>query len=216
MVGAELYGGIKIRVPEHDLSNKIVMMSIGGYLQINNNHYRASGDHTVTLDWDKLPVIHRYFESRNKIDLSSFEQTLDRNKNHGDALDMNQVKSNASIKAYMALTQSFLILIDVDNIQTDLHALEKTGLPGRYYAYGVPTLPLLLETGIVPSYNAIHEAGMWSICVEENFVIRYSYDTKPVTTDLYHSDAYISQYPKRYASGYFLEIGTEKLVYQTA
>jgi hypothetical protein len=134
-----------------------------------------------------------------------------RNEDHGDALDLNQANSDASITAYMSLPQSFIILLDAKNFYYERHALERTGLPGRYYSYELPKFPMQLENGLLPAYVAMPESGMYSLAIYENLIRNFQHDTKKPADDMYFNGARKSSNLGHYASAYLLEMGTEFL-----
>lgn len=210
----KLSNGLTLQVPGVDLSNKVVFLSLGGFLHFTGGYFSVIGDNTLILDWNKIPLAPRYFHSKPLIDLSGFEETLVRNESHGDALDLKQAASNESILAYLGLAQSFIVVLEADNFYVERHQLEKTGLPGRFYAYDRPEWPLQLENGTLPAYLAMPEQGMYSVCVEENLVPRYVSETVPASIN-YDNGAEITMYARYYSSGYLLEMGTE-LIKQSA
>lgn len=192
-----------------DISNKAVLISIGGYLHYNNHRYKVVGDSSIVIDWTSLPIAHRYAESRNLIDLSSVDAAIDIPNSHEGALDLTQMNDEAAIKAYMTLSQSFVILVDAKNLYVDRLPLEHTGLAGRYYCHTTPNWPMLLDNGRLAEYLAMKETSdIWVLSVEDNFTYKYHSDTAP-NIDNYFHPARVSQRPKYYSHAYLLEIGTD-------
>lgn len=209
--GRTLSQGFIINLPDVDVGNKVVMLSIGGYLYTLNYCYKVTGDHNIKVDYWRIPFEERYFNSKDIIDMTPFTDTIVRNPNHGDALDMTQAMSDESIIAFMGLSQTFVITIDADNYYVENHALERTGLFGRYYTYERPDFPLLLESGFMPAYYAIPETEAYVICIPDNYVRRYAHNTRPPTDDHYFNQGLISYAPAYEGAGYLMEIGTEVL-----
>lgn len=206
-----LADGFTIRVPGVDLSSKVAMLCLGGVLHFANDSYQVVGPETMAVDWKRIPFAHRYYDTKALMDWSAFERTLVRNPLHGDALDMNQAMSNASILAFLLMSQTFVVTIDVDNFYYERHMLEHTALPGRYYNYTRPSFPMQLDNGLFPPYIAIPESGIYSLAVDENFTNRYVDDLRPSTDDNYWSGARVSHTPVKYSNAYLLEMGTELL-----
>lgn len=213
--GGSLENGFLIALPDIDLSNKVVMLSVGGYLHFSNECYLVVGDHSILFQWWKYPLAHRFYNANKLIDMTPFTDTLVKNPDHGEALDLNQANSDESIRAFMSLSQSFVILLDADNFYFERHGLERTGLPGRYYNYELPKYPMQLETGLLPAYVAMPEDGMYSLAINSNLVRSFQHDTKRPTDDQYFNDARISSNLGYYASAYLLEMGTEFLTEPT-
>ncbi|MNP96514.1 hypothetical protein D3C85_90990 [compost metagenome] len=214
--GQPMKNGFVIKVPNVDLSNKVVMMSVGGYLHFANECYNVIGDRSIKFDWWKYPLEHRYYNSNKLINMKAFTDTMVQNEDHGDALDLNQANSDVSIKAYMSLPQSFIILLDAKNFYYERHVLERTGLPGRYYSYELPKFPLQLENGLLPAYVAMPESGMYSLAIHENLIRSFQHDTKKPADDMYFNGARKSSTLGHYASAYLLEMGTEYLTQPSA
>jgi hypothetical protein len=213
--GTALKNGFNINLPGVDLNNKVIMVSLGGYLHFANHCYKMIGDNTINIEWYKLLFEERYFNSDSLIDLDAFNKTLVRNPNHGDTLDMFQAMSDESIMAYLTLSQTFIITLDASNFYFERHPLERTGLFGRYYTYERPDFPLQLESGLLPAYVAVPETEAYVIAIPDNYVRRYVSETKKPSDDGYFSGALYSSHPTREGDGYLLELGTEFLTTPT-
>lgn len=209
--GIPIKQGFTLALPDVDLSNKIVMMSLGGFFHFANDCYTVTGDHSIKVEWGRIPFAHRYFNAKGLIDFETFDATLVRNVNHGNALDLNQAMTDDSIKAYMELSQTFVILLEADHFYYERHQVERTGLPGRYYAYERPQFPLQIENGLLPPYVATPENGVFVIACDSNLIARYVHDTKPIKDDNYFNGALRSQFPAYLGAGYLLEMGREYL-----
>lgn len=210
--GKPLKDGFNIHMPEVDFENKIVMLSVGGFLHFDRYGFKLISDHTVRLEWYGLQFVDRYYRSKDLIDLSDFNRTINRNPNHGDALDLTQALSDESIIAYMELSQTFLITLEAPGFYYDRHPLEKTGLIGRYYSYERPQFPLQLENGLMPSYAAIKETAAYVVAVPDNYVRQYAYANRNVDGYSYVNSALRSHDPSFEGNGYLLEMGSESLI----
>lgn len=209
--GRGLKDGFTIHLPGVDLNGKVVLLSLGGFLHYGNQFYHVTGDSSIAVEWFRIPIEHRYYNSNKLMDLVKYEANFDRNPRHGDALDLNQAALDPAIISYMTMSQSFVIVVDADNLYFERHGQERTALPGRYIAYERPKFPLQLENGLMPSYLAVPETGAYSIAVSMNLVNNYVHDTRPRTDDMYFNGARVSSNRYRYASAYQLEIGTDYL-----
>jgi len=194
-----------------DLSNKIVMMSLGGVLHHSNQCYQLQGDHSMIIEWWKVPFRRRYFDTKKFIDLKSFEDTITRNPAHHDTLDITKALSDESISAYMELSQTFVILLDAKSMYYSLDEVEQTDLPGRYYTYSRPSVPLLLDNGFLAEYVAKPENGTWVLAIDNGYNYNYYGQTKPSESNDYIPDAEVSNKPFQYCRGWLLEMGSEYL-----
>lgn len=202
--------GVLLNLPKVDLSNKIVMLSLAGVLHFSNAHYKVVGDHSILLEWWKLPLMELINNVRPLIDISSFEGTLDPVAWHHDAIDLNLANTDTSVKTFLKLAQSFIILIEADNFFCNRIGVEQTDLPGRYVHPDRPRYPLQLENGFLPEYMTYDDHGEYVIAIDNNLVNRYVHDTRPYAVeDNYVNSARRSEFPTYYASAYLLEMGTD-------
>lgn len=208
--------GFTISLPNVDLSDKVVMLSIGGFLHYGGQNYRVTGDHGVSFDWQNIPLAHRYYDSKGLIDLSAFEEQLTKIPDHRDSLDLIEANSDAAITAYMGLSQTFVIIIDSPSIYVERHAVEQTALPGRYYVYDQPDWPLQTDMGTLPAYIATPEQGTYVLAINDSLNRRYVHDTKAPKDDQYYTSGTESVTTANYAGAYLLEIGVDTLQPPTA
>lgn len=209
---AKLKDGFSISFGQDiDLSDKVVMLSLGGVLHHSNQCYRLQGDHSMIVEWWKVPFRRRYFDTKSFIDLKSFEDTMTRNPAHHDTLDITQALSDESIGAYMELSQTFVILLDAKSMFWNLNEVEQTALPGQYYTYAQPNAPLLLDNGFLAEYMAKAEDGTWVMSIDNGYNYNYYGQTKPSETNDYIPDAEVSSKPFQYCRAWLLEMGSEYL-----
>lgn len=201
--------GIYVKLSE-PIGKRSVMLSLGGYLYLNNQHYRVVNDDTLLIEWWAIDIFKRYVESKSLIDLSALTALINTNQNHTDAVDLELLHSDAAILTYLTLSQSFVILCDTDNLYVDKHVLEATGLPGRYYSYTRPSLPMLTSNGFLPAYTAVPERIAFTLCIPNNLVRIYAAE-KTDAPDEYQNSARNTMDAKRYGSAYLLEIGTVRV-----
>lgn len=194
-----------------NISEKIVLLSLGGVFHHSNQCYRPQGDNSMVIEWWKVPFRRRYFDTKRFIDLSSFEDTFDRNPGHHDTLDIVKASTDEAIGAYMELSQTFVILLDAKSMYWDMEEVEQTDLPGRYYTYSRPSAPLLLDNGFMAEYVAKPENGTWVLAIDNGYNYYYYEETKPPETNDYIPDAEVSRKPYRYCRGWLLEMGSEHL-----
>lgn len=201
--------GIYVKLNE-SIGTRTVALSIGGYLHFNNQHYRVINDTTILIEWRSISVVRRYMETRGLIDLSSLEKAVSLNPRHSGSIDRDSLDEDAAILTYLTLLQSFVILIDSDNLFFEKRVLENSGLPGRYYSYTRPTQPMLTSNGLLPAYTAIPEHIAFTLCIPNNLVIDYASERTDQPYG-YQNSAHVTHEKSRYGSAYLLEIGTERI-----
>lgn len=126
---------------------------------------------------------------------------------------VNEIKrSDEYIKAYLDLSQSFIVLVDTESLYRTIHVLEKSGINGLYYHQPtVPLWPMVSPSGKFNEYIRKLEDGVWVLNCENgltpNYIMHtteYENDTNVVTPNREPSK------PNCDCSSYLLEIGTEK------
>lgn len=195
-----------------DLSTKTPMLVLGGYLHmLDSKTFRRIGQTQLLIDFNNLPFIERYHESRECIDYSSMPfQTTTRN----DAqISVPDFLSDANILAYLQLSQSFLVMLDNLDVYRDSIYVEKSGMVGKLVAHGSadnpPDKPLVNGIGKLADYWYVYEDQQYSLNVVDNFWQRRKYKTVPLLQQNGVDDGRQPQDPVRHSRAYFLVIGTD-------
>jgi hypothetical protein len=173
------YAYLNLGVPTE---NKTVLLSIGGYLHALDNSYRVFGDGLVRIDFNNLPILQRFFDSKNIIDLSSIEpEPFREGENHYLSDDL--LRSEEFIAGLMDLTQTFAIIIEHSSLRIERKMVESSDLPGVFYYHEFPTLPLRTQRGLLKEYVSRHEDGIWVINCKGTLVPRYQFEKGPYRED---------------------------------
>lgn len=201
---------VYLTLPEGvDLSTQSVMLSIAGHLHVLGAGYQVVGPREIKLDTARLPLAERYYAARKLINLDSVDKTLSLNNDKFGTVGYTDFYDDATVKAFLTLPQSFVILVDSPRLYVERHKLEYTGIPGRYLAREQPKYPLFLNDGRLPEYVAVPETGLWSIAVQDNFTTRYAFTKRDNRVEGAFNGARDSVFPVYYAHGFFLEIGAD-------
>jgi hypothetical protein len=212
--GLPLAEGAVITAPGADFSNKYVMVVVGGFLHTEGHQYKVVGDNSVLIEWWKLPIWRRYNETRKLIDWTPVTSLMDRNTEHTGALDVALMNTDACIKAYLAMPNTFIVTIETENMFFENTPLERTGLAGRYYSYVPPIKPLVLSNGMLPPYTIHGQGGVYCLAVDSNNLPKFLHDTRNVMEeDPYQNDAMAYAPNKEYAPAYLMDIFCERLKY---
>ena len=188
-------------------AGQTVMLSLGGYLIYPQpGIFYQTGSNTWALHLDALPIAERYFESSQCIDLTSLK--LDTTSVFADTINITQLLSDATIKLYLALSQSFWIIINTPMLRYTKMYLEHSSLPGMFVAYSNPTNPLFVGYGRMAEYWKVAEDGQWSVTINESFLHKYTFSNNPLSNQANISNANIPNMQYNMSKGYTLQIHT--------
>lgn len=213
-VGGKLGHAAYLKLPEN-IGNRTVLLVIGGYLHLLDRLYQPIGERSVKINFADFPLMDRLMNSRHLIDISKVTDTWEQNEANLNPthVAVSDLYSDASIKAYLTLSQSFVVILDNDNLYVEKHRLESAGLPGRYRAYSRPEWPLRTELGRLPEYLAIPESDIWSVAIQDNFTTNYRYETARWQKEVAIDGSALSANPVFYTQGHLLEIGSDVVTF---
>lgn len=192
-----------------DLTNKTVWISIGGYLHTDINEVFASNPSKglVGVDIKKVDIPRRIAHSSQLIDLSSlgifkpdWSPTL---------FNLDELKSQVVMQRYLTLSQSFIIIIDAQNIAIEKEELEYTGVVGVYKCPRRRSYAVFNQYGLFQYYaSAKIDDNKMGVLIPPDLKTYNDYDTTNWTnTPLYgedyrlrFNDNYPSLYVKRFIS----------------
>lgn len=204
-----LYSTAMIQLPE-DIGSRIPLLVIGGYLHILDDSYAVTSERSIRVSLDRIPYIDRFYASRKLMSLRSIEDLCERDSRNEDHFLYADLIKDDVIRTYLTLDNSFIVLLEADNLFVEKHNLEDPHLPGRYYAYQKPQWPLMTELGRMPAYVADREAtGTWVISVYDNLFENMRYRSHEYEGELSLDGARESSKPYHYAPGFLLEIGSD-------
>jgi hypothetical protein len=159
-----------------DLTKKTCILILGGYIvMLEQGVFWQTNSNTFALDWTKLPYVERIFESERYLNLSELGLTKD--INNPNLYSLPEIVSDAVIKKYMTMSQSFMVVVDKEYLLTKKIAIKHSNLPGMFITYQDPTYPLFVGHGKIAEYWKTHEGTdqKWLLTVAdsyyENFII---------------------------------------------
>lgn len=158
-------------------NNRTVFLVIGGYLHTYSNWVKNIGDGLFRIDIKNFPLIERFFESKEHLDLSSLYEIMTEKNNSYDQLDLEEVFSDEWITRYLTLSQSFFIVIENDDVFVDYHALEKLPSPGRFLHHEKINLPVIFGLGRILEYHLTKEDNKYLIAGQNSYTSLYNFNT---------------------------------------
>lgn len=199
--GMKLKQGLKFIVNE-DITNKSVIFILGGYMIFpEENVFWQTGDNSFEFNIMAIPYIQRYFESYDKIDMTTMKVVLEDNGNGN--VTTESLYSDEVIRQYFALSQSFLVIVDTPVIYREKINLRVSNLPGFLTSYQDPVWPLYMGYGKMVEYTKIKEVQYWALRIDDPYYKHYAFQEtklKPLPVafsnlipyDMYHrTDGYM-------------------------
>lgn len=191
-------------------TDKTAALVMGGYLfLLDNLTFFRTADDIYCLDTQSVPLIDRFFESRQLIDLSSLD--LEFNGLNDAQISRAQLFSDEVITKWLTLSQSFLVFIDSPNVSVEREQLAPTRIAKQYLAYEEPKLPLLGGFGLIQPYWVQEDDGVFSITVGDNVRPHYLYHKTPSALAPMPGDNRIPYDQESYTRAQFLDIKSEKV-----
>lgn len=184
-----------------NLTNKTVWVSIGGYLHTEANEVFVVNPETglIGVNLEKIDIPRRIAHSSQLIDLSSlgifkpdWSPTL---------FDLTELKSHVVMQRYLTLSQSFVIVIDTQNIAIEKEELEYTGIVGVYKCPKRRSYAIINEYGLFQYYapSKIDNEAM-GINIPPDLKTYSGYDTTDWTNTPLYGEDYRLRFNDRYPS----------------
>lgn len=191
-----------------DISQKSVMLVLGGYLHVldEKTFWRVSNT-SIAIDFNNLPLFDRYHESLPYLDYSSMP--FDTTPRNPTQINVDNFMQDANLIAYMQLSQTFFVIGDNPEIFKDYQQVETLPAPGILVSYVKAEFPLINGIGKVADYWATYEDKQWALTVQDNRWHRRVYDTFNPQEIQGISDNRRSTDPVRFSRARFLKIGTD-------
>lgn len=193
-----------------ETENKTILMVMGGYLHVLDDSYLPIGNGLVRIDFNNYPIIQRYYESMDYIDLSGLEYTpFGHNETQRSVKEV--LESDTWIKSMLNLKQTFFIVVDNPHVFVERLQLEKSGLVGTFYTNMTPTLPLSTQRGKLKEYWAYEDDGRWVVNCVSNLVPNYQFEHSHYRKLDNVTSQKMPTSPYYHDRGFFLRIGCDKV-----
>lgn len=188
------------------LDDKVVLMSIGGYLHVVDGAYEITGSKAIRINIDTLSYVDRIYESLGQIDLKSLGLQVGEDSENQFALD--NLLSDSAITAYLSLSQSFMIVLPKSDLYVRRHSVEHTGLGGRYITdFPLKMLPLMATHGKIHDYAPFPQRGQTVLrCAPARRYAR-NFHTSVWPAEISVSGQNLPSAPFQWSDAYLLEIG---------
>lgn len=196
---------------KQDLSAGFVFIVIGGYLHpVDNKQITRISDRSFCIDFENIPLLQRFYESRDKIDLSSLK--LDVSVFNSNVISRKQFLTDDVIKAYLKISQSFIVVLDNPNVDISYESVNETKTPGVYFSYKAPIWPLVTKSGrhsnYLPSRNRNDTESVYTLRTADSFSRPYLFATTSEEGLNVVDNQTIPFEKVRNAAGFFMKIAT--------
>ena len=149
--------------------NKSIILCLAGYLIFpNDSNFRKISDNEWLLRTADIPIIERFFESKNYVDYTSLELT--KFNNNPDKIDVEEFLSDYVLNKYLTHKQSFIVAVDTPYLVRTKTYLRHSKLPGMFTAYSEPLSLLFVGRGRTAEYWKTYEDGHWAVNVVNSYM----------------------------------------------
>lgn len=151
ILGTGLSSKITIQLNQN-LTNKTAMISMGGFLHAMDGSYTILDEvkGVIQIDTPQIDIPRRIQMTMPLIDLSPLGLAVLPTSNN--AVSISAVMSDAVLRKYMCLSQSFIIIVDAPTMYVNKNIVGRTLIPGHYEYHQPSTLPLLDDYGRMLEY----------------------------------------------------------------
>lgn len=162
-----------------DMSGYLPILVLGGYVHIIDPEvFRLVGERTYAIYFSKIPLTERYFESKDVIDLSSLG--LDRSSKNDNLVNVEQLHSDAVLRKYVQLPQSFLAFLKIADetvIYKEYKHIPDSKFNNQYTTYIEPMYPIITGFGKYSDYWRVYEDGRWSVTMWDAMTPNFLFET---------------------------------------
>jgi hypothetical protein len=192
-----------------DLTDSIVLLSIGGYLHALDSTYVKTTQSSVKILFNRIAFPQRIYQSQKHIDLSSLPIARGPSGASSQQYSTSSLFSDEVIAAYLTLSQSFAIVVNCTDFYTLTHQLEASGAsPGRYFGPTPLRLPLIGPMGRMYEYRLSQEMDTYVYGCESMEWDHYLFETMDWQNYQSIGPNRNGARPWSNGKGYLLEMGT--------
>jgi hypothetical protein len=191
-----------------DITNKTVMLVLGGYLHILDpqTFFRVSAT-SVGINFNNLPILERYHESMQYLDFSGLP--FDRDAHDPSKINVADFLSDENLVAYATMSQSFFVILDNPEVFIETEKVYTGKLTNILVSNQEPKYPLVNGHGKLADYWSVQEDGRWALTVYDNRWNQRTYNTVDWRNADCVNSARTSQEVSIPSRAFFLKIGTD-------
>lgn len=136
-----------------DLTNKTVWASIGGYLVrdhdfVNVNNFESG---LVYVNLSNADLVKRLAHQCTLMDVDDLGVMME--EFSPTSFNLNEFNTRLVMQRYLTMSQSFIIVIDTQNIEEEKVYIRPTGVVGVYTHHERISLPIFNQHGLIQEYQ---------------------------------------------------------------
>ena len=189
-----------------DLSDKSIALVIGGYLHfLDQRIVTLVGTNVIRFNFNTIPLMERYYESKKFIDLSSLP--IEKVEETG-AISIASLRSDEVLTKYITLSQSFIVIFDNDEMFIETESLKQTPNRNSVVSVTPPIYPVVGGYGKImnPWYRV--EEELYSLNMKENHRTNFVVNSIPGKDVLVGSPIVAKPNGFQKSNNYYMKIGT--------
>lgn len=186
------------------------MLVMGGYLiPYNPEHFYRVSDSSFALCLSKINYTEKLFETMRYRDIFK-DLNVPVSTVNPQLVDANVVRSLATIRRYLSLSNSFVIDLATPNLSTRKVYLEHSNIPGVFRTQTAPNLPMVTGYGKLNEYNVTKNAdNLYSVYAQDAFYNNHLVTHMPPQDTQVYNDHRVPGDVHRLSQGFFLDITTQ-------
>lgn len=198
-----------------DLSGKTPILIICGKpFFVNKTTVNTYGNTMLVISPYRLKLYETYIETYYRLGLEKLGFEDDPNK---FGLVRNEVfQSDYAIKKLLTIPQSFIVLIDTDELYMYPEYVDGSAMPDHYIAHTKPIYPLISERHEPQDYLYNHDDGLWAVNTNISPYRKYVMHTPEGENPLYYyTPSAYSTHLRVHRHPYFLVMGKDPKIVKT-
>lgn len=190
-----------------DVSNKTVMLVLGGYLHVLDfDVFTLISNSAIKVKFKNIPLLERVHASADDLDMADvfFHKTYgDRN------VILRDIYSDDFIVDYLKHSTSFIVLLDNPEIFKEITYPQQRNIPNNYLTDTKPILPMMTRLGKFEEYVAIRDVDKYVLETADcQYHVRFYNSYRIMDKNTYLNDAGIPTNRLRIPQAYFFNLLT--------
>lgn len=191
------------------VDNQSFFLVLGGYLVFPQPQvFWQITETSFGIRLKELRYLERISESLRYINLDSLQLTA--SDIHQQLLNIDELTSDAVIRRYFGLSQSYFVSVDAPPLFVNKKFLRQMKAPGIFTAFQEPRYPLIMGSGRAVEYWKVNEGHYWAVSAADSFYRNYIFDRQHLRTLSNVTPSNSFDRPFFYSQGLLLEVGVFK------